>query len=197
MTLVAAPRQIGATCERQHVQKRIGPWLRTGGREAEPGRDVDGTFEGGEILFRTAHFGCPTKSGLRRSQRPARQPPELWDVPEQNSADGMESRTTRTRRRPGRLLVPYRASVPAFTDLIGGRTKHRGASVTETFWLRVLASDVGKFLLPFGRPFGLPQRPLYGATPLAQALVAASRPHHLGHRLAASEFRLRTRQAAQ
>lgn len=88
MTLVAAPRQIGATCERQHVQKRIGPWLRTGGREAEPGRDVDGTFEGGEILFRTAHFGCPTKSGLRRSQRPARQPPELWDVPDQDSADG-------------------------------------------------------------------------------------------------------------
>jgi predicted TIM-barrel fold metal-dependent hydrolase len=37
-----------------------------------------------------------------------------------------------------------------------------------------LASDVGKFLLPFGRPFGLPQRPLYGATPLAQALVAAN-----------------------
>jgi hypothetical protein len=60
MALVAAPRQIGAARERQHIQKRIGSWLRTGSREAEPRRYIDGTLEGREILFRTGHFGYPT-----------------------------------------------------------------------------------------------------------------------------------------
>src|SRR5215217_8049066 len=82
MSLVTTPREIGAARERQHIQQRIGSWLRASRCEAKPYRYIDGALSGGEILFCIGHFDAwPTLRTEAQSARHAHQRSAAGRVP--------------------------------------------------------------------------------------------------------------------